>query len=109
MHGFRREVAVCRSNRKSAIEQIVGCNIVSDVDDGHVGIDLEDYTFQRAHKVIICPVIRGQGDNWVGQNLTPRASSGGAAGWTFSRNVLRFLFFLTVAPRFGTVKATCRT
>src|SRR5260370_2020898 len=70
-----RKVGVGGGNRQRTVEQVERRDIVRDVHDGYIGIDLQDYAFQRSDKMVVRSVVSCECDDRVGQwILSPRIS-----------------------------------
>src|ERR1700677_4814119 len=67
MNGLGRKIGVGLGDGHCAIEDIVGQNVVADVDDIYFGIDAEDYALHYANQVVSGAVIRRQSNNWPRQ------------------------------------------
>src|SRR5436309_9216284 len=64
---FRGKVRICGANGQGSVEQIKRRDVVRDVHDGYVGIDLQDYAFQRADQMVVGAVVSRERDDRVGQ------------------------------------------
>jgi hypothetical protein len=64
----RRKICVGRANGKRAIQQVIRRDVMSDIDDGSVGIDLENDTLQRADQMVVRAVVGRECDDGIGHS-----------------------------------------
>src|SRR5262249_5962226 len=61
-----RKVRIGRANSERAVEQVVGCNVVRDVNDVGFRIDFQDDALECANEVIVSAVVSRERNDWLG-------------------------------------------